>query len=98
MSKRISLTIVMGLLLCALPTLEVPEFLSLTDNTSNDYSAPVFQGNGCSAAQNLAPCVAQDTVFTNPPVEFAEPAAQPEPFGSVDLSSDLLHLLCVQRT
>lgn len=91
--------VVVGLLLCALTMLEIPELLSLCDNTSNDFSTAVFQGKGPAvAARNQAPDVPQAVVSISPAVEFVQSIEHSENSRTLISSSGLLHLLCVQRT
>ena len=98
MRRRVRVTIVMGLLLCALPTLEIPELLHLCDNTSNDFSTAVFQSKGPSVVRNEAPDVPEGETFVVAPLPFLPLAAQYRFYGSLGSSVDFLHLLCIQRT
>ena len=100
MSRRVSLVLVMGLLVCALSTLEIPELLKLTDNTSNDYSTAVFQKNKIASVTLRAqsPDVARFVVLTLPVVERARPTRAAESCESSQSLPDLLHLLCIRRT
>ena len=42
MRIKLTLSIVLGLLFCALVVTEFPELINLIDNTSNDFSLVVF--------------------------------------------------------
>ena len=91
--------VVVGLLLCALTMLEIPELLSLCDNTSNDFSTAVFQGKGSTAAsRNQAPDVPQAVVSIRAAVGFLRLVERPGTSTTWISSPELLHLLCVQRT
>lgn len=100
MSRRVSFVLVMGLLMCALSTLELPELIKLTDNTSNDYSTAVFQKNRTTSVALKAQfpdalravARALSVVYS---AKLAPPTKSCQPFDSLP---DLLHLLCIQRT
>jgi hypothetical protein len=100
MSRRVSFVLVMGLLMCTLSTLEVPEFIKLTDNTSNDYSTVVFQKNKTisAALRTQPPDVVRLVVVVVPTAVYARPALRIESSELFDSLPDLLHLFCVQRT
>ena len=90
----------MGLLICTLSTLEVPELIKLTDNTSNDYSTAVFQKNKTisAALRTQPPDVVRLVVLKGPAVVCARPALRIKSSELVNSLPDLLHLFCVQRT
>ncbi len=100
MSRRVSFVLVMGLLMCTLSTLELPELIKLTDNTSNDYSTAVFQKNKTTSAalRTHPPDVVRLVVVKVPPVVCARPALRIESSELFNSLPDLLHLFCVQRT
>lgn len=98
MGRRLGLTIIMGLLLCALPAREFPELLHLSDNTSNDYSTQVFQGKVSSAVRNQAPDVPKSSISLHSFPRFSRFVMRRQVSESLASSPDFLHLLCVQRT
>lgn len=61
MRIRLILALVVGLLFCTLSTLEFPELVNLTDDTSNDFSLAVFQTNDSRAVQRQARDLPQGT-------------------------------------
>jgi hypothetical protein len=99
-SARVGFVLIIGLLFCTLGTLELPELVNLTDNTSNDYSTSVFQNQKESIVKEdkQLPSVAPRTVLAQLTGErqtirrmgYAQslPAAQ----------SDSLHFFCILRT
>lgn len=98
MRVRLTLAMVVGLLFCALATLEIPELVNLVVDTSNDFSLVVFIKNAPSAVKAQVPFQGR-RVFAGaqrPQVTAYSPA------GSFRLTSqhsdDLLHVLCIQRT
>lgn len=100
MRTNFILALVTGLLFCTLAMLEVPEFLSLTDDTSNDYLV--------TSAQETAPTVIQIETRRSEsvPVVTAELPARMggERVGRIQSrdsarsTGDLLHSLCNLRT
>lgn len=89
--------IIVGLLLCGLMAVELPELLSLTDNTSNDFTvrqAPAPQGTpnlraaSCNAGW-LSSEGAAHNQHVGPTAAFDE--VKPD-------SSRLLVRLCILRT
>ena len=94
------LALITGLLFCTLATLEVPEFLSLTDDTSNDYLV--------TTAQESAPVDVQKDVKRNEPNLVAIDAAPVQTStervvrfqsrGTAPSVGDFLHSLCNLRT
>lgn len=99
MRNRLTLLTVVGLLLCSLSTIELPELVNLIDNTSNDYSLVVFgkdaptvtkvrvgtlHRGGRAADISRLPTAAPFWIATS-----IQPLHMPE---------DILHLFCVQRT
>lgn len=97
MSRRVSIALVLGLLLCALAVREYPELTRLCDNPSNDYSTVVFQKDvSRSVAQQLPVVIAAAIEFQV--VEIVVPFVGSKLFELLSSFPDLLHLLCVQRT
>ena len=87
----------MGLLFCSLSTLEVPEFLNLTNDTSNDYSLVSTQENPIVVVENQVSSrteggAIQVNVRRDPPIE------QISWRGFVKSGDDLLHSFCILRT
>ena len=97
MRIRVSFAMVVGLLFCTLATLELPELLNLTDNTSNDYSLTVFQHRDGGVIRNQTPRLAAGNISAD---------ARDDEWQIVEVSfSDsvrtlpaALHMLCVLRT
>lgn len=87
------------LLFCSLATLEFPELITLSDNTSNDFSVEVFGVSGIApvAAKTTAP--PQQALISEPLLSFFD-----DTDGHLGLASDSLHekdclrLFCIQRT
>ena len=97
MSRRVSIALVLGLLLCALAVREYPELSRLCDNPSNDYSTVVFQKDiSRSTAQQLPMVVVAAIEFHV--VGIIAPAIGAKSSELLSSFPDLLHLLCVQRT
>jgi hypothetical protein len=89
--------IIVGLLLCGLITAELPELLSLTDNTSNDFTvrkAPTPQGTpNPSAVSHNSSRLNTEGFPHKQQVGWIAAFDDVEP-----ASSSLLILLCVLRT
>src|SRR5271156_1371108 len=94
---RFCLALVVSLLFCGLASLEFPEFVNLTDDTSNDFTLVVSTQTAPSSRPNEKP--APDVTatrsrkkrverFVQVPLEIATP---PSPSG-------YLRLLCISRT
>ena len=96
-SSKILVPIIVGLLLCGLVTAELPELLSLTDNTSNDFtvrkaSAPQSTANACAASYNSSRLNTKGFVHNQQVSRIAA-------FDNVKpASSSLFILLCTLRT
>jgi len=93
---RISFSIVVALLFCTLATLELPELINLTDNTSNDYSLTVFQHRDGATARNHAPRLLVADASAEPNDE--RPIPEVRFFDLVHPLPDPLRMLCVLRT
>lgn len=97
MRARLILGLIAGLLFCTLSTLELPEFLRLIDDTSNDFLLTEVESSVPTMAQAIA---------SQPEHECASVIqASKERSDSDDASSrsikpsrDLLHSLCTLRT
>jgi hypothetical protein len=98
MRIRVSLALVLGLLLCTLATSEVPELMRLTDNTSNDYSLTIFSDNDAAIVRTQAPDMPKGSVRTSAHVKQPKARVQPRSLLLLCSTSEVLHLLCVQRT
>jgi hypothetical protein len=100
MHVRVGFALIIGLLFCTLGTLELPELVNLTDNTSNDYSTSVFQNQKPSIVKEdkQVPDETLQAVPTQPKSElhslwhtrYAQSLSAPQ--------SDSLHLFCILRT
>lgn len=99
MSIKLALAMAVGLLLCSLATLEFPELVTLSDNTSNDFSLQVLGGGRAIAVQkNQTPRPERSAI---PEVARLLHSATPRVFDfslSLQSTNDLLRLLCIQRT
>jgi hypothetical protein len=96
MNIRLRIVLVVVVLLCALTTLEFPELVRLSDDTSNDFSFTV------SDAVNIAVSERQSSV---PVSELAPKDLMLWPFAedirhdtAFNSPSDLLALHCIHRT
>lgn len=100
MRTNFILALVTGLLFCTLATLEVPEFLSLTDDTSNDYLVMSAQETAPDTVQSEARHVDSIlAVASSAPVQSV--SARVVSFqsrGSGPSVDDFLHSLCSLRT
>ena len=96
MPGRIVLTTILGLLFCCLITLEFPELLNLNDDTSNDYSLVIFGTNAGDVMQEQAPGFPPKTEFESH--NKTKPIVHVQPHTSSFEVTEVLHLLCIQRT
>ncbi|MGH9744998.1 MAG: hypothetical protein ACRD59_02660 [Candidatus Acidiferrales bacterium] len=99
--NRFSLVLVIFLLFCSLSAIEYPEFLRLTDDTSNDFTLLVSGHSTASAhafeksANDLS--ATQDT--QNSALAIAGPTFQfPVRTNPVHSPTGYRHLLCIYRT
>ena len=95
---RLTLAIAAGLLLCSNATIEIPELVHLTDDTSNDYSLVVFVKNSVTVikgqvAHRELPASARVSLQSDAGCSSTHSLILPS-----QTSGDMLHLLCVQRT
>jgi hypothetical protein len=100
MRIRLSLAIAVGLLFCTLAALELPELLTLTDDTSNDFSL-------LGAQQETSAVVSQSHVrhmVVRQPIVLPARSDRKQPnerarfVASVRTAKESLHLLCTLRT
>jgi len=94
---KLVLAMIAGMLFCTLTTLEVPELLTLTDNTSNDYSL--------TAVQEAAPPAIERQAAESPRVQTLksvtprrQSAARLQAVSFEPSVGDFLHSLCILRT
>jgi hypothetical protein len=93
---RICFAVVVGLLFCTLATLELPELVNLSDDTSNDYSLTVFQHYKIEADREQADQSSPGVVFGD---AISEWPALPNWHGNeVRPQPDLLRIICILRT
>jgi len=102
MNVRVGFALIIGLLFCTLGTLELPELVTLTDNTSNDYSTSVFQDQTASTIQEdkQVPDATLQAVASQQKSE-RRTVWQMRYARSLSASaaqSDSLHLFCILRT
>lgn len=98
MRIKLILATAVGLLLCTLATMELPELINLVDDTSNDFSLVVFAENTVVALK------VQMLTQVRPARADIQPRQADEYFQSHSLirtfrtsDNDMLHVLCVQR-
>ena len=99
-SARVGFALIIGLLFCTLGTLELPELVNLTDNTSNDYSPSVFQNQQASIVKETKQ-VPDETLPVVPlrPKSERQTVLQMRYAQSVCAAqSNSLHLFCILRT
>jgi hypothetical protein len=95
---RICLAVVVGLLFCTLATLELPELVNLSDDTSNDYSLTVFQNYEVEAHQKQAPQFSPTVVFGDAIFERSDVSVPDWHSNEVLPRPDLLRMICILRT
>jgi hypothetical protein len=93
---KLILGIAVSLLFCTLAMLEMPEFLTLTDNTSNDFSLGTSQEDAVAVVQAQAPLVPAGPI--EKVTHRRAPSFRIRPLNQPPTVDDLLHSLCVQRT
>jgi hypothetical protein len=96
MRPRVIFFVVVGLLFCSLATLETGEFLKLADDTSNDFSLLNVEANTTSAIVRRSQESQAKAVPA--PIQSRQSKFRADISGTVDTSSDILHVLCVLRT
>jgi len=101
MRSRVSLALIVGLLFCSLGSLEIPELMKLTDDSSNDFtilhspqeiSAPALQKQKQAVASVDSPPLHHRGWVPDVPETEVVVALHPH------ASDQLIQLLCVQRT
>ena len=98
MRMRLGFAIIIGFLFCTLATLELPELVNLVDDPSNDFSLVVFTKNALSAVKaQIVPQGRRILADVQRPQVTAYSAARSLKL-TFQTSSDLLHILCTQRT
>ena len=96
-SVKILLPIIVGLLLCGLVTAELPEILSLTDNTANDFT--IRKTSTPQSAPNLSATGYGSSQLNTNGFEYSEQVNRSATFdGAKPSSSSLFILLCALRT
>ncbi|HXX45103.1 MAG TPA: hypothetical protein VEJ38_10255 [Candidatus Acidoferrales bacterium] len=98
MRLNLILALITGLLFCTLSTIEVPEFLRLKDNTSNDYVVTIYQQNASAEARSESPRSRVRLVATKIIAYHGERVVRVQSFGFSPSVDDFLHSLCVLRT
>ena len=100
MRFNVILALVTGMLFCTLSTLEVPEFLRLTDDTSNDYFVAPVQETALTPVQSPAPRPDSDPVVATATAvpRLIQRAVRFQSRGSATSADDFLHSLCILRT
>jgi hypothetical protein len=87
-----------GLMFCALTTMEFPELIKLVDDTSNDFSLVLFVKNAPSVVKVQMPRqgrpTSADALRRHAAAFFSAHSLIPVFHASVDM----LHMLCLQRT
>jgi hypothetical protein len=94
---RFCLALVISLLFCGLSSLEFPEFVNLTDDTSNDFTLVVSAQAAPSARSDEKPAL--DATATQERKERADRFVQvPVRITPAPSPSGYLQLLCISRT
>jgi hypothetical protein len=96
MRLKLIVAIVVSLLLCTLATLELPELINLTDDTSNDFSLVVFVENTAVAVKDQMVHLERHPVLAG--IQCRRPAPGFRSHSLVRSSDNMLHSLCIQRT
>ena len=95
MRTRLIFAIVVGLLFCTLTTLEFPELINLTDDTSNDYSLTISQSSSPGVLYNRTSDLNRETRRS---ARVDEPVVMDRTSARLYDAPELLHLLCTRRT
>jgi hypothetical protein len=100
MRIRLSVAIVVGLLFCTLAALELPELISLTDDTSNDFSLLDTQQETLVVVSDfhLRQPVSSPLGMSPSSSDRKHPNGPAPVFSSVRTAKESLHLLCTLRT
>lgn len=95
---KVVLAMIAGMLFCTLATLEVPELLTLTDDTSNDYSLTT------TIQTTAPPAVERQNFRADETRRFKILKPERQPIARLQAASfdpsvnDFLHSLCILRT
>jgi hypothetical protein len=99
MRIRAILLTTVAVLLCCLAARELPEFIHLVDDTSNDFALGISHEAPGTVIQNQGSRMACDTVIAAVTMPCYTGSALPSVSSIPSASShDLLHFLCIQRT
>jgi len=96
MRAKVVFAVLAGMLFCGLSMLEMPEFLRLTDDTSNDFIFSTVQDEAPIRAEGVeypADITYEGAGVTRSPVPIKVLHSGPEA-----CTDKLLHRLCVLRT
>ncbi|MGH9692178.1 MAG: hypothetical protein ACRD4C_14065 [Candidatus Acidiferrales bacterium] len=96
MSRKLTITVVVGLLLCSLTVLEFPELVNLVDDTSNNFTFLTSPTElAISSVKQATPEEPKSAVTRNQ--ERSSLVCRQLAAASKD-SNSLLRLLCIRRT
>jgi len=95
MHARIKIAAVVVVLLCTVATLELPELLKLTDDTSNDFSLTIARKIDVPTVTQQATAPAKTPA--GPELRYHQPSRE-TPRYSFCPSTDLLIRFCIDRT
>ncbi len=99
MRTKLTLATVVGLLLCSLATIELPELVNLIDNTSNDYSLVLLTRDAPTVIKVRVGMLSQGSTDLRDVQHRPAAASGCAPFiQPIHTPDNILHLLCVQRT
>ncbi len=100
MRTKLTLATVVGLLLCSLATIELPELVNLIDNTSNDYSLVLLTRDAPTVIKVQVGMLSQgSTDLTDVQHRPAAASGCAIPFiQPIHTPDNILHLLCIHRT
>lgn len=98
MRAKITLALVAGLLFCTLSTLEFPEFLRLTDDTSNDFLVTAVQETVPAVTESQAPRFESELISTSQCARCSGRAVRVDSRGFAPSVGKIFHSLCILRT
>jgi hypothetical protein len=96
MRSQLSLTVFVGLLFCSLASIEIPELINLSDDTSNDFTVMFLHGSDSPVQADQRRSVRGIAAGKNAEHEYS--FVRRPFYGAAHRSRDVLHLCCVQRT
>jgi len=96
MHTRIRVITIVVLLLCTLATLEFPELVNLTDDTSNDFSLTIARKSDVATVVQHATMPAKTPA--GPGLRYHQPSEETPRYCSFYPSRDLLIRFCIDRT